>query len=163
MLTRAMGSSANDNQKKSRDRSDQFRSLVGSLVPASSVSELSGAVRSEPIKLRHDLTCRVSFVRPRNGGQLILPFENCDERFPRPSDAALHRAHRTAADRRRILVGKAACPDQDQRLALLVGKTTEGARRVGKLRSPILVAAAAGNALGSLLVPGGLAPGPAPV
>ena len=53
-------------------------------------------------------------------------FEDVLQGAPSPADAALHRAHRAAADVGRLLVGEAAGADQDQRLALLVGQHAHG-------------------------------------
>ena len=61
------------------------------------------------------------------------------EPVARAVDAALDRADRAAADLRRLLVGKAGRPDQDQRLALVVGKLRERRAKVLHVHMAVLL------------------------
>ena len=87
-----------------------------------------------------------------------LAFEDREQRFARACDTAFHRADRAMADRSGIFVGKSARADEDRRLALLVRKLVERARRIGQFRRPGLSPRSTGNAFGRVLIPGRLAP-----
>ena len=92
-----------------------------------------------------------------------LAVQDFHQRLAGARHPAFDRADGAFADRGRVLIGKSARAHQDQRLALFVGQAAQRARRVGQLGGIDLVLAAARNALGRILVPGRLAPGPAPV
>src|SRR5512142_2907421 len=110
----------------------------------------SSVVAAELVDLAHDrLECRLGGIR------LVLPprrqlaaREKLVERDPPPGDTALDRPDRAAADLGRLLIGKAACTDEDERLALRLGKMHQGALHVAKLDMPVL-ARGSGEDLGS--------------
>src|SRR6185437_1694014 len=137
--------------------------LLMLLFGAFLADELLGAARAELIELRHDLTSRVPSCWPRDIVQRVAAVENLYQGLARAGNPAFHRADRAFADRRRIFIGKAAGADQDQRLALLVGKMFERAHRVGQFRGMNLILATTRNPFGRVLIPGRLPPGPTAV
>src|SRR3569623_1346785 len=137
--------------------------LLMSLLGAFLAGELVGSARAELIELRHDLTSRVPSYGPQDIVQRIAAVEYLYQGLARAGNPALHRADRAFADGRGILIGEAAGANQDQRLALLIGKMLEGAHRGGQFGGLNLILSAARNAGGRVLVPGRLAPGPAAV
>src|SRR3569833_464674 len=133
------------------------------LLGAFLAGELVGSARAELIELRHDLTSRVPTCGPRDIVQRVAAVEYLYQGLARAGNPALHRADGAFADGRGVLIGEAAGANQDQRLALLIGKMLEGAHRVGQFGRMNLILAATRNAFGRVLVPGRLAPGPAAV
>src|SRR5665213_1433194 len=116
----ALGESARVTASRSVKRRDQPLLSAGRIFGSSADKGAWAAGRNQPVKLRHDVICGISFHGMLGGGQWIFPFQDRHKRFARTRHAAFHRSNRAIADRSRIFIRKSTRTHQNESFALLI-------------------------------------------